>query len=69
MLTEVIANTAQPISTWVKSTVGIDVAYSPFVHEAATKDDFNVYIIDTGKVHLLLPFRKGLPNAELSRAA
>ena len=52
MLTEVIANTAVPISTWIKSTVGIKVAYSPFVHEAATKENFNVYVIDTSKVHL-----------------
>jgi len=52
MLTEVIANTAVPINQWVKSSVGINVAYSPFVHESATKDDFNVYIIDTSKVHI-----------------
>ena len=58
MLTEVIANTAQPINTWVKSTVGVSVAYSPFVHEAATTDDFNVYIIDTSKVHIGLSTTK-----------
>jgi len=52
MLTEVIANTAVPTNQWVKSSAGLNVAYSPFVHEAATKDSFNVYIIDTSKVHL-----------------
>lgn len=52
MLSEVIANTAVPITQWVKSSAGLNVAYSPFVHEAATKDDFNVYIIDTSKVHI-----------------
>ena len=52
MLSEVIANTAQPISSWLGQTANISVAYSPFVHEAATKDDFNIYIIDQSKVHL-----------------
>ena len=52
MLTEVIANTATPLNQWVKSSAGIQVAYSPFVHEAATKDVFNVYIIDTSMVHI-----------------
>lgn len=52
MLTELIANTAIPVSSWMVSTIGIPIAFSPFVHEAATKDDFNVYIIDTSKVHL-----------------
>lgn len=52
MLTEVIANTAQPINVWLKTSAGINVAFSPFVHEAATADDFNVYIIDISKVHL-----------------
>jgi len=52
MLSEVIANTSTPISQWVKSSVGLNVAYSPFVHESADKDDFNLYIIDTSKVHI-----------------
>lgn len=52
MLTEVIANTAVPINQWVKSSAGLNIAFSPFVHEAATKDDFNVFIIDTSKVHI-----------------
>lgn len=52
MLTELIANTAVPVGQWMKSTIGIPIAFSPFVHEAATKDDFNCYIIDTSKVHL-----------------
>ena len=52
MLTEVIANTAIPVNQWMLSTIGIPIAFSPFVHEGATKDDFNVYIIDTSKVHL-----------------
>jgi hypothetical protein len=52
MITELIANTAVPVSQWMKSTIGIPIAFSPFVHEAATKDDFNCYIIDTSKVHL-----------------
>ena len=52
MLTEVIANTAIGVNQWMLSTIGIPIAFSPFVHEAATKDDFNVFIIDTSKVHL-----------------
>lgn len=52
MLSEVIANTSTPINQWVKSSVGLNVAYSPFVHESASKDDFNVYIIDTSKIHI-----------------
>lgn len=52
MLTEVIANTAVPISQWVNSTVGVNVAFSPYVHEAATKDDFNVFIIDSSMVSI-----------------
>ena len=52
MLTEVIANTAVSVDQWMKSTIGIPIAFSPFVHEGATKDDFNVFIIDTSKVHL-----------------
>lgn len=52
MLTEVITNTAVPMNQWVKSSMGINVAYSPFVHEAATKDVFNVYIIDTSTIHI-----------------
>lgn len=52
MLTEVIANTAVSVDQWMKSSIGIPIAFSPFVHEGATKDDFNVFIIDTSKVHL-----------------
>jgi hypothetical protein len=52
MLTEVIANTAIAVNQWMLSTIGIPIAFSPFVHEGATKDDFNVYIIDTSKVHI-----------------
>ncbi|KKM67465.1 hypothetical protein LCGC14_0976150 [marine sediment metagenome] len=52
MITELISNTAVPVSSWMTSTIGIPIAFSPFVHEAATKDDFNCYIIDTNKVHL-----------------
>jgi len=52
MLTEVITNTAVPINQWVKSSAGLSIAFSPFVHEAATKDDFNLFIIDTSKVHI-----------------
>ena len=52
MLTEVISNTAIPTNQWLKTSAGIEVAFSPFVHEAATKDDFNVYVIDTSKVSL-----------------
>lgn len=52
MMSEVIANTSTPIAQWIKSGVGVNIAYSPFVHEAATKEVFNVYVIDTSKVHL-----------------
>ena len=52
MLSEVLTNTAVPMEQWIKSGVGLNIAYSPFVHEAATKENFNVYIIDTSKVHL-----------------
>lgn len=52
MLSEVISNTAQPINTWLKTSAGVRIAFSPYVHEAATKDAFNVYLIDTSKVHL-----------------
>lgn len=52
MFAEVIANTAVPTSAWIKNTFGLDIAYSPFVHEAATKDDFNIVIIDRSKVHI-----------------
>ena len=52
MMSEVIANTAQPIGTWIKSTVGVNIAYSPFVDEDATKEVFDVYVIDTSKIHL-----------------
>ncbi len=52
MLSEVIANTATPISQWMTSSIGLPIAYSPFVHEAATKDVFNLYLIDTSRVHI-----------------
>jgi hypothetical protein len=52
MITEVIANTAVPVSTWIANSIGIPVAFSPFVHQTATKDDFNCYIIDASKVHI-----------------
>jgi hypothetical protein len=52
MITEVIANTAVPVSTWIANTIGLPVAFSPLVHQTATKDDFNCYIIDTSKVHI-----------------
>lgn len=52
MLTEVLANTSVSTSTWIKDNFGLPIAYSPFVHEAATKDDFNVIIIDRTKVHM-----------------
>lgn len=52
MFSEVLANTSVSTSTWIKHNFGLDIAYSPFVHEAATKDVFNVYIIDRSKVHM-----------------
>lgn len=52
MLSEVLTNTSVPMEQWVKSGIGLNIAYSPFVHEAATKDVFNIYVIDTSKVHL-----------------
>lgn len=52
MITEVIANTAVPVSTWIANTIGLPAAFSPWVHKTATKDDFNCYIIDTSKVHI-----------------
>ena len=52
MFAEVLANTAVSTSTWIKNNFGLDIAYSPFVHEAATKDDFNIVIIDKSKVHM-----------------
>lgn len=52
MFAEVIANTATSTSTWIKSNLGLDIAFSPFVHEAATKDDFNLVLIDRSKVHM-----------------
>lgn len=42
----------QGVGTWVTSTFGIQIAFSPFVHEAATSDDFNGYMIDRSKVHI-----------------
>jgi len=39
-------------ANYIVNTLGLPIAYSPFVHEAATKDDFNIFIIDTSKVHL-----------------
>ena len=52
MFSQVITNTDTSISQWFTSGIGLPIAYSPFVHEAATKDDFNIYIIDTSAVHL-----------------
>ena len=54
MLTEVISNTAVPINQWVKSSAGVNVAFSPFVHEAATKDDFNFFIVDINSLYLAI---------------
>lgn len=39
-------------ATYITSTLGIPILYSPFVHEAATKDDFNIYIVDLSKAHI-----------------
>lgn len=39
-------------SAFITSNLGLPIVYSPFVHEAATKDDFNIYIVDVSKVHL-----------------
>lgn len=52
MMSEVLANTATPTSQWIKSSFGVDIAYSPFIHEAAVSTNFNCVIIDTAKVHL-----------------
>ena len=52
MFSDVLANTSVSTSTWIKNNFGLDIAYSPFVHEAATSDDFNVIIIDRSKVHM-----------------
>lgn len=52
MFSEVIANTNVPTSQWIKNSFGLDIAYSPFVHEAATSEDYNLVIIDKSKVHL-----------------
>ena len=52
MLTELIANTKAPIREWVKSTFGVQVAYSPFVDIGCDKDSFDIYIIDLSRVFL-----------------
>lgn len=52
MMSDVLASTAVSTSTWIKNNFGVDIAYSPFVHEAAASTDFNSVIIDTSKVHL-----------------
>ena len=52
MFSEVLANTSTPTSQWIKDSFGVQVAYSPFVHTAATAADFNCVLIDTSKVHL-----------------
>lgn len=51
MIAEVIANTSVGVSEWIKSTIGIPIIFSPFVHEAATKADFNCYLVDLSKIH------------------
>ena len=52
MMSDVLANTSVSTSTWIKNNFGVDIAYSPFIHEAAVSTDFNCVIIDTAKVHL-----------------
>lgn len=54
LVANVMTNTAIPVSTWLASALGLPVIFSPFVHEAATKDDFNIMIIDLSKVHLAM---------------
>ncbi len=51
MIAEVIANTSVGVSEWIKSTIGIPIIFSPFVHEGATKADFNCYLVDLSKIH------------------
>jgi hypothetical protein len=52
MMADVLANTSVSTSSWIKNNFGVDVAYSPFVHQGAAATDFNSYLIDTSKVHL-----------------
>jgi hypothetical protein len=40
------------LGNWIVSALGLPIAYSPFVHEAATTDDFNVFVVDTSKCSL-----------------
>lgn len=40
------------VGSWIQSTFGLPIIYSPFVHEAATKDDFNIYIVDLSMMSL-----------------
>ena len=53
-LIEYAATSGPEASTaaFISNTLGIPIIYSPYVHEAATKDVFNCYLIDTSKVHL-----------------
>lgn len=52
MLSELIsAGTPVSSAQWVNSIFGMPIIYSPFVHEAATKDDFNLYMVDLDKIH------------------
>ena len=54
MITEVIQYTATPTKQWINNTFGMPVLFSPFVHEGAAKTDFNCYLIDLSKAHLIM---------------
>ena len=53
MFSQLLTTTSvDPTARWIQSTFGLPIIYSPFVHEAATKDDFNCYIVDLSKISL-----------------
>lgn len=49
-----IASTAVAVKNWITGSLGLPIAYSPFVHQGATKDDFNIILIDQSKIHMAL---------------
>ena len=52
LFAQVMTSTAVPVSTWVSQALGLPVIFSPFVDSDALVTAFDVYIIDTSKVHM-----------------
>lgn len=53
MFSQLLTTTStDPVASWIQSTFGLPIIYSPFVHEAATKDDFNLFIVDLSMMSL-----------------